>query len=615
MKTCPLCEATYPSQHTNCPTDGAILIETRELEQGTLIRGKYRILRQLGRGGMGTVYLAEHIMLDRLRALKFISSELSQDVAFLRRFRREAQAAIELRHPNIVEVVDLDQAEDGSPYIAMEYVEGPDLRHELARGVLPVERAVTIARGIALGLGAAHAKGIIHRDVKPENILLAGKDGAPETPKLLDFGIAAMKEGATTTARTHGLMLTPPYASPEQWKGMAAEELDGRADLYALGGVLYEMLTGQTPFHAHNTEGWMHQHLFADPHPPSQLRPELRSFPELDALVLRMLEREREQRFASAAAVAEALAEVLSPKPSAQPTPAYQPTPTYFEPSRTPQPAITPVPIYTPARVQTPAPVDLPAQRSDSLHPTAPKPQASKWKWIAAAAVLVAGLGVWLAMGFIGSKSATAAPVFSLAGGAYPEAHAIGLTDPTPNASIHYSVDGSKPTEASPTYLLPILDLPSGATVKAMATAEGHAPSAEVSATYIWSAAAQPAAKPLESAAPTTSASPAQADLYDQGKSAYDHKQYSHARTFFAQSCEGGEMRACNYLGYLYAKGLGGVTNEPKAQEIWKKACDHDNFSSCTSLGTLLQDSGYTDEAHKYFEKACKGGVKEACNQ
>jgi len=296
MKTCPICEKSWPSNHASCPTDGALLIELRELEPGTVIRGKYRIERMLGRGGMGTVYLAEHIMLGRPRALKFISSELSQDAAFLRRFRREAQAAIELRHPNVVEVADLDQAEDGSPYIAMEYVEGPDLRHTLESGAFSVDRALAIARGIASGLGAAHAKGIVHRDVKPENILLAIGHGAPETPKLLDFGIAAMKESATVASRTHGLLLTPPYAAPEQWKGMAADELDGRADLYALGGVLYEMLTGQTPFHAHNTEGWMYQHLQEQPKPPSQLRPELVNWQGLDATTLRLLAKERERR-------------------------------------------------------------------------------------------------------------------------------------------------------------------------------------------------------------------------------------------------------------------------------------------------------------------------------
>ena len=300
MKLCPVCETAYPSHHTNCNNDGAMLIESRELDPGTVIRNKYRIVRALGHGGMGTVYLAEHLLLGRLRALKFISGELSRDPRFLKRFRMEAQAAIELRHPNIVEVVDLDQAEDGSPYIAMEYVDGPGLRPALAGGVFPVERALAIARGIALGLGLAHEKSIIHRDVKPENILLAGGNGTPEIPKLLDFGIAAMKQTSTTLSRTRGLMLTPEYASPEQWKGMASDELDGRVDLYALGGVLHEMLTGQTAFHSHTMEGWMYQHLQGEPQPPSLVRLELANWKGLDALVLRMLAKNREDRPANA---------------------------------------------------------------------------------------------------------------------------------------------------------------------------------------------------------------------------------------------------------------------------------------------------------------------------
>jgi serine/threonine-protein kinase len=179
MKTCPLCDNSFPHSHTQCPNDGALLIESAEMEPGTVIRGKYRIVRQLGRGGMGTVYLAEHLMLGRQRALKFISKDLSQDSAFVKRFRREALAASELQHPNVVQVVDLDQAEDGTPYIAMEYVEGPDLCHALKDGPFPVERALAIARGIALGLGAAHERGVVHRDVKPENILLACGNGQP----------------------------------------------------------------------------------------------------------------------------------------------------------------------------------------------------------------------------------------------------------------------------------------------------------------------------------------------------------------------------------------------------------------------------------------------------
>jgi serine/threonine protein kinase len=465
MKTCPICEKAYPTHHTNCETDGALLIDSRELEPGTVIRGKYRIVRQLGRGGMGTVYLAEHILLNRPRALKFISSELSQDAAFLRRFRREAQAAIELRHPNIVEVVDLDQAEDGSPYIAMEFVEGPDLRHALADGAFPVERAVAIARGIALGLGAAHAKGIIHRDVKPENILIAGGKGASETSKLLDFGIAAMKESVTVASRTHGLMLTPPYAAPEQWKGMASEELDGRTDFYALGGLLYEMLTGQTAFHAHNTEGWMYQHLHQSPPPPSQLRPELADWRGLDALVLRLLAKERERRPKN-------VAELLG----------------LLDGVRYVAPMIRRKDVSESPSVYLTAPVTILRHFATS-------------KWAILAAAIVVGVGILLAVHPFLSTPATAVPVLTPGEGTYAETQTVSISDATPNAVIHYTVDGSPPTEASPIYTQPFklqatqATLPpvssrahaNGTVIRAMATAKGHTPSADITGVYIWS--------------------------------------------------------------------------------------------------------------------------------
>jgi serine/threonine-protein kinase len=563
MKTCPLCDSAYPNHQTNCSTDGALLIESRELEPGTLIRGKYRIVRLLGRGGMGTVYLADHILLGRQRALKFISSELSQDPRFLKRFRHEAQAASELRQANVVEVVDLDQAEDGSPYIAMEFVDGTDLRHALAAGAFPVERALAIARGIAQGLSAAHAKGIIHRDVKPENILLARGNGGAETPKLLDFGIAAMKESATAVSRTRGLMLTPEYASPEQWKGMASEELDCRADLYALGGVLYEMLTGQTAFHAHNTEGWMYQHLQEEPQPPSRLRPELKSFPGLDELVLRLLAKDRELRFSSAAAVIEA----LSLKP-----PVVRP-PTLFEDYNKPDSTTV-----------------LQEKRSGSR------------KWAVAAAVIAAGLGIWLISRFLLPSDATAVPVLSPGPGTYASPQPVAISDATPNAVIHYTVDGSSPTEASTVYTQPVTSLPSGAVVRAMAKAEGHAPSPDVTAVYIWSGTGSDGATKLQGGT-----------AYDQGKFAYDHKQYAQARTLFGPACDGGDTKACNYLGFLYARGLGGAPDQAKAREVYAGACERANMNSCASLGSLYQDAKDNANARVYFQKACDGKLAEGC--
>jgi serine/threonine-protein kinase len=377
-----------------------MLIESRELAPGQTVRGKYRIVRKLGAGGMGVVYLAEHLLLGGQLALKFLAVELSRNPQFIKRFRQEARAAYQLRHPNIVEVVDLDQDEDGSLFIAMEFVAGPSLRSvltEAPRG-LPVERALHIARGLGAGLAAAHARGAVHRDIKPENILLGTMPDGSEQPKVLDFGIAAMAEGITNMSHTHGLLLTPEYASPEQWRGTPAAELDGRTDLYALGGVLYEMLAGRPPFHAQNMEGWMYQHLQGVPQPLERLRPSLaKEHPGLEAIVMRLLAREREQRFPSAAAFLEATA----PQQQAPQRPAPRPV-TVIEKS--------PVPVFSPP--------------SRSAVP----------KWVWAAGLAVVGLGIFTGVWFWKSTPATAVPALSQPGAAQSATNPGGTTSAAGNS-------------------------------------------------------------------------------------------------------------------------------------------------------------------------------------
>jgi TPR repeat protein len=178
----------------------------------------------------------------------------------------------------------------------------------------------------------------------------------------------------------------------------------------------------------------------------------------------------------------------------------------------------------------------------------------------------------------------------------------VEISDATPNATIHYTVDGSPPTKDSPIYNHPMTSLPSGAVVRAMATADDYTPSADITGVYIWSGAAQPAV------------SGSGGSTYDQGKSSYDHKQYAQARTLFGRACDGGEMRACNYLGYLYAQGLGGPQSVQTAREVYQKACDKGTLSSCASLGSLYQDAGNSEEARKYFQKACNGGLAAGCD-
>jgi serine/threonine protein kinase len=296
MKQCPMCDTNYPDEHTTCATDGAVLLEIREWEPGKLVRAKYRVLAKVGQGGMGVVYKATHIVFEEVWALKVMATRLAADPKFVRRFRQEAQVTRKLQHINTVRVQDFDQAEDGSPFIVMEFIEGVSLQQLLqaVRGPLPVARALWIARGIAEGLSAAHGLGMVHRDIKPANILLARDSQDRDLPKILDFGIVAMREGSTSLSGAP--LLTAEYGSPEQWKGMRSSELDGRADLYALGVTLFQMLTGRLPFTGQNVEGWMNAHLNELPAPPSRFNPELVQMPAVDDLTLKMLAKDREGR-------------------------------------------------------------------------------------------------------------------------------------------------------------------------------------------------------------------------------------------------------------------------------------------------------------------------------
>jgi serine/threonine protein kinase/tricorn protease-like protein len=296
MKICPQCETGYHDSHTTCPTHGGLLSEIRDLRPGMLIRGTYRIKSKLGKGGMGSVYLAQQTLMDEPRALKFLSQDLSEDEAFTTRFLREVRTLRQVRNRNVVDCGDPERAEDGSLFFSMEFVDGPNLRDFLKTAPRPfdVKLALHITRGIAEGLGAAHAKGMVHRDIKPENILLA-KDGDVWVPKIADFGIVATKESSHQT-RTGSALLTMAYAAPEQWTGTRAADLDGRTDLYALGGVLFEMLTGQCVFDAENYHGWAQMHMHTEPPAPSRLRAELKKWKGLDALVLQLLSKERDAR-------------------------------------------------------------------------------------------------------------------------------------------------------------------------------------------------------------------------------------------------------------------------------------------------------------------------------
>jgi len=638
MKTCPVCDTPYPAERTTCPTDGAVLIETHELNPGHIVRGKYKIVRKLGQGGMGVVYLAEHQMLGGQVALKFLAPELSRNPQFVKRFRNEARAAYQLRHPNIVEVADLDQDEDGSLFIAMEFVNGPSLRLLMreAKSPLPADRALGIARGVASGLAAAHARGSVHRDIKPENILLSLDAQRRIQAKVLDFGIATMTDNITDLSRTHGLLLTPEYASPEQWRGTPANELDGRTDLYALGCCLYEMLAGKTPYKAVNPEGWMYQHLNGTIEPLETLRPDLeRDYPGLGAVLMNLLARDREQRTPSAMAFLEAVA---SFEPGAQ---AHYGQSANLPPMQagtgaqasSMRPAVSQAHDLTGANmvsaesaiqsskpesaapsIKTPAESVAPVVPTGSGAPPQASPSSRRNLVPFIAGAVLAAVIVFAAAWFVFRREsaiqpAAEVPRLSPPGGQYDSPQTVTITDATPNAVIHYTLDGTPPTHESPIYTDPLDSLQNGATLRAMAIAPGHRQSRSVTGLYLWIKPPAPAPVP-ESKQPPKSPAP---DVFAQGKSAFDHKQYVQARSFFEQSCGDGNMDGCNYFGYLLSQGLGGPAEIDKARSIFTKACDGGIVNSCISLGSLFQNSGDAANARKYFQIACDKGNSQAC--
>jgi serine/threonine protein kinase/uncharacterized protein YjiK len=373
MKICPQCTTGFHDSLTTCPTHGGLLSEIRDLKPGMLIRDTYRIQKKLGKGGMGSVYLATHTLLDEPRALKFLSQDLSEDEGFTGRFLREVRTLRSLRNRNVVDCGDPERAEDGSLFFSMEFVDGPTLRDFMKTAPKPfdVKLALEIMRGIAEGLGAAHSKGVVHRDIKPENILMA-RDGALWVPKIVDFGIVATKESGNQT-RTGSMLLTMAYAAPEQWMGTRAAELDGRTDLYALGGVLFEMLTGRTAFDAESYHEWAQKHMNAAPPAPSSLRPDLAPWKGLDALVLRMLAKNVGERPRDVAELLSLLSAITYDAAAAPARTTTEAATIFYEPPKTPtqrpatgqstspafgtgQPQPTPPPATAPPLTSVPPP-------------------------------------------------------------------------------------------------------------------------------------------------------------------------------------------------------------------------------------------------------------------
>jgi hypothetical protein len=302
LKTCPTCGTEYPVSERFCPKDGSALRSTDVHADlvGQVVAERYHVLQKLGEGGMGQVYLAEHVRMARRCAVKVMSPNLTRDPDAVSRFNREAANASRITHPNVAAIYDFGETSDGLIYLAMEFVDGEPLTKLIQRlGALPLARAVTIARQTADALTVAHELGIVHRDLKPDNIMIGrGREGA-DMVKVVDFGIAKASQNEAQKVTKTGLVVgTPEYMSPEQ---LAGDKLDGRSDVYSLGLVTFVMLTGKLPFPSETAQEAMLMRLMEKPKTLAEMRPDLAFPPGLQAVFDKVLARDMTQRYAVAA--------------------------------------------------------------------------------------------------------------------------------------------------------------------------------------------------------------------------------------------------------------------------------------------------------------------------
>jgi eukaryotic-like serine/threonine-protein kinase len=304
MKACPQCNIRYPADSTFCFLDGASLVEIRDPLIGTTIAGRYKVEKVIGEGGMATVYRASQSHVDRACAIKVMNPALATDATVRERFRREAKSAQSLAHPNVIEIFEQGETDNGTPYMVMELLEGTTLADLIEHGRLPLGRGISVMIQMSRGIARAHDLGVIHRDLKPENTFLVRRPDGSDLVKILDFGIARSK---TDTRLTNAgeLFGTPQYLAPERITG---GEAGSSVDLYALGVIFFEVATGKLPFNAPDPASMLIAHM-------TRSAPLARTFaqdiPErLEALIAALLEKDPRARPVDARRVEHDLTEI-----------------------------------------------------------------------------------------------------------------------------------------------------------------------------------------------------------------------------------------------------------------------------------------------------------------
>jgi serine/threonine protein kinase len=362
---------------------------------GREIANQFRILEKIGSGGMGSVYKAEQPDMRRFVAVKILHPRYLSRPDLVSRFRREARAMSHLQHPNTAKVYLYGQLDDGACYFVMEHLAGKNLAQTVrAEGPMTAERAIAIMSQACGALAEAHAQGIVHRDLKPENIFLTNLGGITDYAKVLDFGLAKvtereMRPGSLILTQEGMVFGTPEFMSPEQARG---EKLDGRSDIYSLGVIMYELLTGKLPFDAAQPMEFIQRHIKEPPIPLAVRAPNREFPPGLWEVLEKALAKRPQDRYASANDLAQALRDVIA-KPRSTPPPPSAPAYAHSQPPMAaPTPAFTPQPI-----AQSSQPLAQAPMQPSSTYPAA-TPTADGGLLSSRAAWLVLGLGALLAL-------------------------------------------------------------------------------------------------------------------------------------------------------------------------------------------------------------------------